>query len=54
MILVNFNANGDLDFAAEYDGLFFHNITVDDPSGLIVALSLSTEIEFFQVIEQDK
>lgn len=54
MILVKLNENGDLDFAADCDGLFFHNMAVDERSGIIVPLSLSTELDFFKISDEDR
>jgi hypothetical protein len=53
VMIVNFNANGDLDFVAERDGLFFHNIATDASCDLIVPLSLSTELNFYTIKEEN-
>lgn len=53
-MIVNFNANGDLDFVAERDGLFFHNIATDASCDLIVPLSLSTELNFYTIKEENQ
>jgi hypothetical protein len=49
MVLVRLNQQGEIDFPAEGEGLFFHSIAVDPKSGLVVPLSLSTELDLFTI-----